>query len=180
MPLVTQRGIDPDQPVASPPTLCGLGNRVSRAALADIVKVFVQLFIRSYSSAPKELVLDFDATDDAVHRHQVNRFFHGYYDQYCLLPLYVFGGYNLLVSYLRPANIDAATHTWAILSLRVRRFGQQWPDVKIIIRGDSGFCRYRAGTKGGCEQHDVQRIVGIAKNKRPRGLDPVESFGDCV
>ena len=89
---------------------------MSRQALAEIAKVFVEMFIKSYSSAPKELVLDFDATDDAVHGHQVNRFFHGYYDQYCFLPLYVFCGHHLLVSYLRPANIDAATHTWAILS----------------------------------------------------------------
>jgi hypothetical protein len=88
MQLVSERGIDPDQPLASPPTLCRLENRVSRKTLAEIAKVFVEIFIQSYASAPRELVLDFDATDDAVHGHQVNRFFHGYYDQYCFLPLY--------------------------------------------------------------------------------------------
>ncbi len=168
MQLVTERGIDPDQPLASPPTLCRLENRVSRAALVDIAKVFVESFIKSYSSAPRELVLDFDATDDAVHGHQVNRFFHGYYDQYCFLPLYVFCGHHLLVSYLRPANIDAATHTWAILSLLVKRFRQAWPDVKIIFRGDSGFCRWKM--LRWCERHDVGYIVGLAKNKR---LEPL-------
>jgi hypothetical protein len=168
MQLVSERGIDPDQPLASPPTLCRLENRVSRNALVEIAKVFVEIFIKSYSSAPKELVLDFDATDDAVHGHQVNRFFHGYYDQYCFLPLYVFCGHHLLVSYLRPANIDAATHTWAILGLLVKRFREVWPDVKIIFRRDSGFCRWKM--LRWCERHDVQYIVGIAKNKR---LEPL-------
>ena len=168
MQLVSERGIDPDQPLASPPTLCRLENRVSRAALVDIAKVFVEIFIKSYSSAPKELVLDFDATDDAVHGNQVNRFFHGYYDQYCFLPLYVFCGHHLLVSYLRPANIDAATHTWAILGLLVKRFRQVWPGVKIIFRGDSGFCRWKM--LRWCERHDVGYIVGLAKNKR---LEPL-------
>jgi Transposase DDE domain group 1 len=168
MQLVTERGIDPEQPLASPPTLCRLENRVSREALADIAKEFVEIFIRSHTSAPKELVLDFDATDDPVHGHQVNRFFHGYYDQYCFLPLYVFCGHHLLVSYLRPANIDAATHTWAILGLLVKRFRQLWPDVKIIFRGDSGFCRWKM--LRWCERHDVGYIVGLAKNKR---LEPL-------
>ena len=168
MQLVSERGIDPDQPLASPPTLCRLENRVSRVALVDIAKVFVEIFIKWYSSAPKELVLDFDATDDAIHGHQVNGFFHGYYDQYCFLPLYVFCGHHLLVSYLRPANIDAATHTWAILALLVKRFRQVWPDVKIIFRGDSGFCRWKM--LRWCERHEVGYIVGLAKNKR---LEPL-------
>jgi hypothetical protein len=168
MQLVTERGIDPDQPLASPPTLCRLENRLARKALVDIAKVFVEVFIKSHASAPRELVLDFDATDDAVHGHQVNRFFHGYYDQYCFLPLYVFCGHHLLVSYLRPANIDAATHTWAILALLVKRFREVWPDVKIIFRGDSGFCRWRM--LRWCERHDVEYIVGLAKNKR---LEPM-------
>jgi len=168
MQLVTERGIDPRQPLASPPTLCRLENRVSRRTLAEIAKEFVEVFIRSHASAPKELVLDFDATDDPVHGHQVKRFFHGYYDQYCFLPLYVFCGHHLLVSYLRPADIDAATHTWAILALLVKRFGEVWPDVKIIFRGDSGFCRWKM--LRWCVRHDVGYIVGLAKNKR---LEPM-------
>jgi hypothetical protein len=168
MQLVSEQDIDPDQPLASPPTLCRLENRVSRAALVDMVKVFVEMFIQSHASPPTELVLDFDATDDAVHGHQVNRFFHGYYDQYCFLPLYVFCGHHLLVPYLRPANIDAATHTWAILGLLVKRFRQAWPAVKVIFRGDSGFCRWKM--LRWCERHDVGYIVGLAKNKR---LEPL-------
>src|ERR1041384_3111051 len=117
MQLLTERGIDPDQPLASPPTLCRLENRVMRRTLADIAKVFVDVFIASHKEPPKELILDFDATDDPVHGNQVNRFFHGYYDHYCFLPLYVFCGHHLLCAYLRPANIDPAKHSWAILSL---------------------------------------------------------------
>jgi hypothetical protein len=168
MQLVTEGGIDPDQALASPPTLCRLENRASRAALVDMVKVFVEVFIQSHASAPKELVLDFDATDDAVHGHQIGRFFHGYYDQYCFLPLYVFCGHHLLVPYLRPANIDAAKHTWAILALLVKRFREVWPDVKIIFRGDSGFCRWKM--LRWCDRHGVGYIVGLAKNKR---LEPM-------
>jgi hypothetical protein len=164
MQLCTDRGIDPTQPLASAPTLCRLENRVSRQTVADIARVLVEVFIASHKEPPKELVLDFDATDDAVHGNQVNRFFHGYYDQYCFLPLYVFCGDHLLAAYLRPANIDGAKHSWAILSLLVKRLRQVWPDVKIIFRADSGFCRWKM--LRWCEKHDVFYIVGLAKNSR--------------
>jgi hypothetical protein len=108
--------------------------------------------------------LDFDATDDPVHGKQEGRFFHGYYDHYCFLPLYVFCGEKLLVSYLRPSNIDAARHARAILSLLVKRFRQVWPEVRIIIRGDSGFCRWRM--LSWCDRHEVSYIIGVAKNSR--------------
>jgi hypothetical protein len=162
--LLTERGIDPDQPLASPPTLCRLENRVMRRTLADIAAVFVEVFIQSHKTPPKELVLDFDATDDPVHGNQINRFFHGYYDHYCFLPLYVFCGDHLLCAYLRPANIDPAHHAWAIFSLLVQRLRQQWPDVKIIFRGDSGFCRWKM--LRWCEKHGVFYILGLAKNSR--------------
>jgi hypothetical protein len=166
MQLVTdrERGIDPEQPLASPPTLCRLENRVRRKALADIAKVFVEVFIASHKTPPKELVLDFDATDDPIHGKQVNRFFHGYYSGYCFLPLYVFCGHHLLCAYLRPANIDPATHSWAILALLVKRFRQVWPNVKIIFRGDSGFCRWKM--LRWCERHGVFYILGLTKNSR--------------
>jgi hypothetical protein len=164
MQLLTERGIDPERPLASPPTLCRLENRVSRRTLAEMAKVLVEVFIASHKTPPRELILDFDATDDPVHGHQVNRFFHGYYDHYCFLPLYVFCGDHLLVAYLRPANIDAATHAWAILALLVKRFRQVWPGVKIIFRGDSGFCRWKM--LRWCEKHGVFYLVGLAKNSR--------------
>ena len=93
-------------------------------------------FIASYDTPPDELILDFDATDDPTHGRQEGRFFHGYYDHYCFLPLYVFCGDQLLVSYLRPSNIDGAKHAWAILALLVKRFRQVWPgDTHHFSRG---------------------------------------------
>src|SRR5947209_17006513 len=87
---------DPEQPLASPPTLCRLENRVGHAALARLAAVFVEQFIASFTTAPECLILDFDATDDRVHGHQEGRFFHGYYDNYCFLPLYVFCRWRLM------------------------------------------------------------------------------------
>jgi len=151
-----------DEPLSSPPTLCRLENRVTRQDLARMAKVLVEAFVASHESPPEELVLDFDATDDAVHGNQEGRFFHGYYDHYCFLPLYVTCGQQLLVAYLRPSNIDAARHSRAVLKLLVSRLRRQWPDVRIILRADSGFCRWR--TMRWCDRHGVDYIVGLAKN----------------
>jgi hypothetical protein len=157
-----------DDPLSSPPTLCRLENRIQRADLVRMSKVLVEMFIASHTAAPTELVLDFDATDDAVHGNQEGRFFHGYYDHYCFLPLYVTCGRQLLAAYLRPANIDGAHHSRAILKLLVTRFRQQWPGVKIIFRADSGFCRWR--TMRWCDRHEVDYITGLAKNDRLKRL----------
>ena len=153
-----------DTPLASAPTLCRFETRAEPACAWLSHGVLVDVFIASFEAPPEELVLDFDATDDAVHGHQEGRFFHGYYDRYCFLPLYVFCGDHLLVSYLRPSKIDQAKHAWAILALLVRRLRQAWPDVRIVFRGDSGFCRHRM--LGWCERRGVGYIVGLAKNKR--------------
>lgn len=161
--LLCERGIQKDLPLASPPTLCRLENRVDRQALGKIAEVFVETFIRSHSTAPEELILDFDPTNDPVHGNQQQRFFHGYYDQYCFLPLYVFCGGQLLVAYLRPANIDGALHSRALLKLLVKRFRRQWPNVRIIFRGDSGFARWKL--MRWCDKHDVGYIIGLARNK---------------
>jgi hypothetical protein len=160
--VVSERGVKDDLPLASPPTLCRLENRVNRKALGDIAEVFVEAFIASYKQTPDVLVLDFDATDDTVHGNQEKKFFHGYYDSYCFLPLYVFCGSRLLVSYLRPADIDPALHSRAILKLLVKRLRQVWPQVKIIFRADSGFCRWRL--MRWCERNDVGYIIGLARN----------------
>jgi hypothetical protein len=160
--LISERGIKDDMPLASPPTLCRLENRVDHKTLAEIAKVFVERFIASYTKTPDELILDFDPTDDPVHGNQQKRFFHGYYDHYCFLPLYVFCGSQLLVAYLRPADIEPAMHSRAIVKLLVKRIRQQWPNVKIIFRGDSGFCRWRL--MRWCDKHDVGYIIGLARN----------------
>lgn len=148
--------------LASPSTLGRFERRADKRMAWIIHEVLIEKFIESFDAPPEELVLDFDATDDPVHGEQEGRFFHGYYDHYCFLPLYVFCGSQLLVSYLRPSNIDGAKHSWAILSLLVKRLRKHWPNVKIIFRGDSGFCRHRM--LDWCDRNDVGYVVGIAKN----------------
>ena len=162
--LALQTAVERDSPLASASTLCRWENRADRATAWRLHEVLVDQFIASYRRAPKRLILDFDATDDAVHGRQEGRFFHGYYDHYCFLPLYVFCGKQLLVSYLRPSKIDAAKHAWAILSLLVKRLRQTWPKVRILLRADSGFCRWKM--LRWCERHDVDYLVGIARNDR--------------
>ena len=148
--------------LASPPTLCRFENRICRKMLFDISAAFVETFIRSFDAPPEELILDFDATDDAIHGNQEKRFFHGYYDSYCFLPLYVMCGDRLLVAYLRPSNIDGALHTGPILKLLVGRLRKAWPNVRIILRGDSGFARHRV--MDWCERNGVYYLLGLARN----------------
>ena len=162
MKILAEAAPDPDDPLASPSTLCRFENAVHRKSLARMSGVFVDQFIASYAQPPEEIILDFDATEDAVHGRQENRFFHGYYDCYCFLPLYVFCGDQLLCAYLRPSKIDAAKHARGILKLLVRCLRESWPNVRIIFRGDSGFCRWK--TLKYCDKNDIGYVVGIAKN----------------
>ena len=166
--VALQTAVQTDHELASASTLCRWENRADRETAWVVADLMVEMFIRSHKKAPEELILDFDATDDAVHGKQEGRFFHGYYDHYCFLPLYVFCGEQLLVSYLRPSNIDGAKHAWAILALMVKRLRKEWPEVKIIFRGDSGFCRWRM--LRWCENKGVYYIVGLAKNSRLNGM----------
>lgn len=153
-----------DEALASAPTLCRFENRQDRAAAWAVNQVLVEQFIASHAKAPAVLILDFDATDTPVHGKQEGRFFHGYYDCHCFLPLYVFCGDRLLTAYLRPSNIDAAKHAAAILKLLVTRLRRAWPRTKIVFRGDSGFCRNLL--LSWCDRHDVKYVVGIARNER--------------
>jgi len=166
--LLWQSAVDRKSELASSPTLCRLENRADRKAAGAIHEILLQQFIASHKSAPKELILDFDATDDRVHGNQAGRHFHGYYGDWCFLPLYVFCGEQLLVAYLRPSNIDAAHHSAAVLKLLVKGLRAAWPQVKIIVRADSGFCRQRM--LGWCERNEVGYIVGLAKNSRLNAL----------
>ena len=161
--ILAEQRVDPDAPLGSPSTLCRFENAITRGSLSRMAEVFVEQFIASHKRPPKELVLDFDPTDDRVHGKQEGRFFHGYYDSYCFLPLYVFCGDQLLCAYLRPSNIDAAMHSRPILKLLVKRFRRAWPKVRIIFRGDSGFCRWKL--LRWCDKHDVGYVVGVARNK---------------
>ena len=159
---VVQTACERDESLASSSTLCRFEQRAERQWAIAIQHQLVEQFIGSFTHRPRELVLDFDATDDPVHGHQRGRFFHGYYDRYCFLPLYVFCAQQLLVAYLRPSNIDASKHAWAILSLLVKRLRQAWPGVAIVFRGDSGFCRHRM--LEWCDRNGVGYIVGLARN----------------
>ena len=162
--VAMQTAVGVDREVASAPTLCRLENWSDRATAWRLHQVLVDQFIASFKTAPEELVLDFDATDNPLHGQQEARFFHGYYDSYCYLPLYVFCGQQLLCAYLRPSRIDGAQHAAAILKLLVKRLRQAWPDVRIIFRGDSGFCRKRI--VNWCERSGVHYIIGLARNAR--------------
>ncbi len=162
--VALQTAVERDQWLASASTLCRFENRADRETAWRLHEVLLDQFIGSFKRTPRKLILDFDATDDPVHGEQDGRFFHGYYRHYCFLPLYVFCGHQLLVSYLRPSNIDGAKHSWAILSLLVKRLRQVWPKVRIIFRGDGGFCRWKM--LRWCDHHEVGYIIGLAKNKR--------------
>ncbi len=161
--IAIQTIVGTDQALASSPTLSRFENTATKQLAFDIHKQIVENFINSHSKVPEELVLDFDATDALIHGEQEGKFFHGYYDNYCFLPLQVFCEKKLLVSYLRPSNIDGAKHAWAILSLLVKRFRKTWPNVIIVFRGDGGFCRHEMFDW--CEKNSVIYYTGFTKNK---------------
>jgi hypothetical protein len=163
-----QTGVDRDQTLASSPTLCRLENQRDRESAVAMHRVLVDQFIAAHKRPPKKIVLDFDATDDVVHGQQEGRFFHGYYRDYCYLPLDVFCGSHVLVSYLRPSSADPARHVWAILALLVKYLRAAWPEVEIIFRSDSQLCRWRM--LSWCERHGVNYIAGLAKNNRVKML----------
>jgi hypothetical protein len=129
---------------------------------------FVDVFQQSYEKPPEEIVLDLDATDDPLHGAQEGRFFHGYYRNYCYLPLYIFCGEHLLCAKLRSSNIDASAGAVEEVRRIVERIRRRWPSVRIIVRGDSGFCREEM--MAWCEANNVGYILGLAKNSRLREL----------
>jgi hypothetical protein len=159
-------------PVAGKSTL----NRLERSVLEPdryhkishnpiaIKRLLVDLFLDAHKRAPSEIILDLDATDDPVHGNQEGRFFHGYYDCYCYLPLYIFCGRHLLAAKLRPASIDAVAGSVEEISRIVAQIRSRWPKVRIMLRGDSGFARDELMTW--CEANDVHFVFGLAKNDR--------------
>lgn len=162
--LLMQTAVGRDRPLASSPTLSRLETGATRADAWALHQVLVEHFIASFPSAPKELILDVDASDIPLHGEQELKQFHAYYDHHCYLPLYVFCGQSMLACLLRPSRIDGAKHAAAVLRLLVKQLRQAWPDVKLIIRGDSGFCRQPLIRW--CERSGVQYLIGLARNKR--------------
>ncbi len=129
-----------------------------------IERLLVDLFVEAHRHAPKQIILDLDATDDPVHGEQEGRFFHGYYGHYCYLPLYIFCGDQLLVAKLRPANIDGAAGALEEVARVVAQIRERWPDTRIVLRADSGFAR--DGLMAWCEATGVDYVFGLARNKR--------------
>jgi Transposase DDE domain group 1 len=131
---------------------------------AAIERLFVELFLEAHRSAPKQITLDLDATDDPIHGHQEGRFFHGYYDGYCYLPLYIFCGRHLLAARLRRANIDASAGAVEEVERIVAQVRSRWPRVRILLRADSGFAR--EALMAWCEESRVDFVFGLARNAR--------------
>jgi hypothetical protein len=146
------------------------GERYKKIALdaARVERLFVELFVQAHEAPPDEIVLDLDATDDPLHGRQEGRFFHGYYDAYCYLPLYIFCGDHLLAATLRPSNIDASAGALDALERLVAQIRVHWPRVKIVVRADSGFCR--EPIMRWCESCGVDYVLGLARNARLVGM----------
>lgn len=138
----------------------------------DVERLFVDLFLQAHARPPKSIVLDLDATDDPIHGRQLGRFFHGYYKNYCYLPLYIFCGDHLLCARLRPADVDASAGSVKHLRRIVAQIRQTWPDVAITIRADSGFCR--EPIMAWCEAEGVDYVLGLAQNTRLKAVIAAE------
>jgi hypothetical protein len=165
-----------DSPLAGKSTLNrlelsdGTPNRYKKITFwkDGIDELLVKVFVESYAAAPEELILDVDATDLPLHGEQEGRFFHGYYDSYCYLPLYIFCGDQILCARLRQSNSDAAAGSLAEIQRIVAQIRAAWPKVKIILRGDSGFCRNEL--MSWCEANRVDYVFGLARNQRLRRM----------
>ncbi len=159
-----QTAVGKVEELASSPTFSRLETRATRADVMALNRVLVEQFIAAHRQAPRELILDVDASDVPLHGAQELSQFHGYYDHYCYLPLYVFCGQAMLACVLRPSRIDGAKQAAAVIRLIVTRLRQAWPLARIIVRGDSGFCRQRLIRW--CERRNVGYVIGVARNAR--------------
>lgn len=166
---------DAERPLAGKSTLNRLELTRGDATAADryqkivieqaaVDRLLVDVFIAAHATPPQQIVLDLDATDDPLHGQQEGRFFHGYYGCYCYLPLYIFCGEHLLCARLRKADIDGAAGSLDELARIVAQIRAAWPQTAIVIRADSGFCREEI--MAWCESHDVDYVLGIARNPR--------------
>jgi Transposase DDE domain group 1 len=169
---------DADSPLAGKSTL----NRLELAGEADerdrykkvhydaeaIDEVLVDVFLQAHAEPPPEIVIDLDTTDLPLHGHQEQRFFHGFYYHYCYLPLYIVCGEHLLGVRLRPANIDASAGALEEVERIIKQIHDNWPQVNIILRADSGFCR--EALMSWCEAHQVDYVFGFARNERLRHI----------
>lgn len=149
-------------PLASSPTISRLENRVDAKACMQLSELLVDVFLESYSTPPEEITLDYDAIDDSVHGEQEGRYFNGFYDGYCFLPLKVYCGDQLLAAYLRSSRRGAAHNARAVSKLLVAKIRTKWPNTKIILRADSAFATNRL--MSWCDDNDVGYVFGLQKN----------------
>jgi hypothetical protein len=160
-----------DEPLAGKSTLNRLEltgrslryHKISYSA-ESMDRLLTELYLESHATPPDQIVLDLDATDIPLYEHQPEPFFYGYYDSYCYLPLYIFAGDQLLCARLRPASQDAAAGSVEEVSRIVAQLRERWPEVSIVLRADSGFCREEL--MGWCESNHVHYLFGLARNKR--------------
>ena len=152
------------------PTDAAAAARYHKIGYADekIDALLVDLFLEAHAAAPERMVLDLDSTDVPLHGHQESRFFHGYYDNYCYLPLYIFAGDHLLCARLRPADQDGAAGSVTEVERIVTQIRERWPQVEIVVRADSGFCREEL--MSWCEANRVEYLLGLARNQRLSSL----------
>jgi hypothetical protein len=168
--------VEPTQPLAGKSTLnrmelgAGIHDRYKKITYwkEAVDELLVQVFLEAHATAPDEIILDLDTTDLALHGHQEGRFFHGYYDAYCYLPLYVFCGEQVLCARLREAHHDASYGCLTEIRRIVAQIRAAWPEVRIILRADSGFCRNEL--MRWCEEHKVDYVFGLARNQRLRRI----------
>lgn len=163
-----QTCVDQESPLASSSTISRFENAIDRETIKKMSIEMVESFIDNHQGIPEELVLDFDPTDNKLYGDQENKHYHGYYKNHCYLPLHVFCGDQLIVSMLRPSDIDGAKYAGAILKSLVARIRESWPDVRIVFRGDCGFAR--SHILHWCERHNVDYIVGMPSNARLQAL----------
>ena len=165
-----------DSSLASPSTICRFEKDIPLSVHFETQKALIETFIESYDQAPDEITLDFDPTDFTLYGGQESKHYHGYYGDYCYLPLIVTCDHHLLVAHLRPSNIDGARHVWAVLALLVKEIRKAWTGVKITFRADSGLCRHPIFNW--CEKHDVNYIVGLPANNKLK--ETVETLSQQV
>ena len=163
-----QAAVMRDGEMASPSTLCRFERKSTPSEAMALHGVLFEQFVKAHPVAPKRVVLDFDATDIALHGMQEGRHYHGHYRSYCYLPLYVFSGRHLLAAVLQPSGRDAAWRAGAVLKLLVDALRAEWPGVEVVLRGDCGFCRPRI--LRWCEKANVGYVVGLPSNKRLAAL----------
>jgi hypothetical protein len=162
--LVLQTAVGRAEPLGSAPTLSRLETGATSEHAGALHEVLMQQFIASHAKAPKELVLDVDATHVPLHGEQERGHFHAYYDNYCYLPLYVFAGQDMLACVLRPSDRDPASVVSALIKRLLAPLRRAWPKTKVIVRADSGFCRPRVLQR--LERWGVGYVIGLQKNSR--------------